>query len=147
MWDVATGAALVTFAKWRALRARALAFSPDGALLAAGTLSHIHLWKVDTANELFLPISIGNRRDSAELLKLLVFSPDGKVLVSGFDTGTIQLWDVKTGEKIAALDGRTKGVNTLAFSPDGTMLVSAATDGTILLWDWNEVLTGSPQSE
>ena len=146
MWDVATGAALVTFAKWRALRARALAFSPDGALLAAGTLSHIHLWKVDTANELF-PISIGNRRDSAELLKLLVFSPDGKVLVSGFDTGTIQLWDVKTGEKIAALDGHTKGVNTLAFSPDGTMLVSAATDGTILLWDWNEVLTGSPKSE
>ena len=146
MWDVATGAALVTFAKWRALRARALAFSPDGALLAAGTLSHIHLWKVDTANELF-PISIGDRRDSAELLELLVFSPDGKVLVSGFDTGTIQLWDVKTGEKIAALDGHTKGVNTLAFSPDGTMLVSAATDGTILLWDWNEVLTGSPKSE
>ncbi|MXV75685.1 sigma-70 family RNA polymerase sigma factor [Candidatus Poribacteria bacterium] len=146
MWDVATGEALVTFAKWRALRARALAFSPDGALLAAGTLSHIHLWKVDTANELF-PISIGHRRDSAELLELLVFSPDGKVLVSGFDTGTIQLWDVKTGEKIAALDGHTKGVNTLAFSPDGTMLVSAATDGTILLWDWDEVLTGSPKSE
>ena len=151
MWDVATGAALVAFAKSKALRARALAFSPDGALLAAGTRGHIHLWEVDTANE-FLPISIEHRRDrpstdSAELLKLLVFSPDGEVLVSGFDTGTIQLWNVKTGEKIAALDGHTKGVNTLAFSPDGTMLVSAATDGTILLWDWDEVLTGSPKSE
>ncbi len=151
MWDVATGAALVTFAKWRALRARALAFSPDGALLAAGTLSHIHLWKVDTANELF-PIRTGHRRDrpstdSTELLELLVFSPDGEVLVSGFDTGAIQLWGVKTGEKIAALDGHTKGVNTLAFSSDGTMLVSAATDGTILLWDWNEILKGSSESE
>ena len=151
MWDVATGAALVTFAKSKTLRARALAFSPDGALLAAGTHGHIHLWEVDTANEL-RPIRIGHRRyrpstNSAELLKLLVFSPDGEVLVSGFDMGTIQLWDVKTGEKIAALDGHTKGVNTLAFSPDGTMLVSAATDGTMLLWDWNEVLTGSPKSE
>ena len=152
MWDVATGAALIAFAKSKALRARALAFSPDGTLLAAGTRSHIHLWEVDTANEL-LPISIGHRRDrpstnSAELLERLVFSPDGEVLVSGFyPTGTIQLWDVKTGEKIAALDGHTKGVNTLAFSPDGTMLVSAATDGTMLLWDWNEVLTGALKSE
>ena len=151
MWDVATGAALVAFAKSKALRARALAFSPDGALLAAGTRGHIHLWEVDTANE-FLPIRTGHRRDrpstdSAELLELLVFSPDGEVLVSGFDTGTIQLWDVKTGEKIAVLDGHTKGVNTLAFSPDGTMLVSAATDGTILLWDWDEVLAGSSKSE
>ena len=37
MWDVATGEALVAFAKSKALRPRALAFSPDGALLAAGT--------------------------------------------------------------------------------------------------------------
>ncbi len=151
MWDVATGAALVAFAKSKALRARSLTFSPDGALLAAGTRDHIHLWEVGTANKP-LPISIGHRRDRpstdpTELLELLVFSPDGEVLVSGFDTGTIRLWDVKTGDKIAALDGHTKGVNTLRFSPDGTMLVSAATDGTILLWDWNEMLKGSAKSE
>ena len=151
MWDVATGEALVAFAKSKAMRARALAFSPDGALLAAGTQGYIHLWEVDTANKL-LSIDTGHRRDrpsthSAELLKLLVFSPDGEVLVSGFDTGTIQLWDVKTGDKIATFDGHTKGVNTLAFSPDGTMLVSAATDGTMLLWDWNEMLKGSAKSK
>ena len=148
MWDVATGEALVAFAKSKGLRARALAFSPDGTLLAAGTHGYIHLWEVDTANEL-LPIRTGHRRDrsSTDFVELLVFSPDGKVLVSGFNTGTIQLWDVKTGEKIAALDGHTKGVNTLAFSSDGTMLVSAATDGTILLWDWNEVLADSSKNE
>ena len=151
MWDVATGAALVAFAKSGALRARSLAFSPDGALLAAGTHDYIHLWEVDTANKL-LPISTGHRRDrlftdSTELLELLVFSPDGEVLVSGFDTGTIQLWDVRTGGKIAALDGHTKGINTLAFSSDGTMLVSAATDGTMLLWDWNEMLKSSAKGK
>ena len=151
MWDVATGEPQVAFAKWKALRARALAFSPDGALLAAGTHDYIHLWEVDTANAL-LPISIEHRRDrsstdSAELLERLVFSPDGEVLVGGFDTGTIRLWDIKTVDRIAALDGHTKGVNTLAFSPDGTMLVSAAKDGTMLLWDWNEMLNGSAKSE
>ena len=148
MWDVATGEALVAFAKPQALGPRALAFSPDGALLAAGRRGHIHLWEVDTANKLF-SISTGHRRDrpSTNSAELLVFSPDGEVLVSGFDTGTIQLWDVRTGDKIAALDGHTKGVNTLAFSPDGTMLVSAATDGTILLWDWDEMLTDSSKNE
>ena len=151
MWDVATGEALITFAKSKALRSWTLAFSVDGALLASGTRSHIHLWEVDTADKL-LPIRTGYRRDrpfadSEERLEVLVFSPDDEVLVGGFDTGTIRLWDVKTGDKIAALDGHTKGVNTLAFSPDGTMLVSAATDGTMLLWDWNEMLNGSAKSE
>ena len=86
-------------------------------------------------------------RDSSGSAELLVFSPDGAVLVNGLDIGTIQLWDVTTGNKIAALDGHTQGVSTLAFSPDGTTLVSTATDGTILLWDWNEVLTDSSKSE
>ena len=150
MWDVATGKALVAFAKPTGLgRIAALAFSPDGALLAAGTRGHIHLWEVDTARKL-LSVNTGYRRgkrSSTYAAELLVFSPDSTVLLSGFDTGTIQLWDVKTRNKIAALDGHTKGTNTLAFSPDGKMLVSAATDGTILLWDWNEVLTDSSESE
>ena len=150
MWDVATGEALVAFAKPTGLgRIAALAFSPDGTLLAAGTRGYIHLWEVDTARKL-LSINTGyqhGKRSSTYAAELLVFSPDSTVLLSGFDTGTIQLWDVKTRNKIAALEGHTKGVNTLAFSPDGTMLVSAATDGTILLWDWNEVLAGSSKSE
>ena len=150
MWDVATGEALVAFAKPTGLgRIAALAFSPDGALLAAGTRGHIHLWEVDTARKL-LSVNTGHRRgkrSSTYAAELLVFSPDSTVLLSGFDTGTIQLWDVKTRNKITALDGHTKGVNTLAFSPDGTTLVSAATDGTILLWDWNEVLADSSKSE
>ena len=53
MWDVATGGALTVFAEPTAQedlgRILALAFSPDGTLLAAGTRGHIHLWEVDTA--------------------------------------------------------------------------------------------------
>ena len=153
MWDVATGEALVAFVdpteRENLGSISALAFSPDRALLAAGTRGHIHLWEVNTTNK-FFSVNTEHRRGDRPFsgsAELLVFSPDGAVLVNGLDIGTIQLWDVTTGDKIAALDGHTQSVNTLAFSPDGTTLVSTATDGTILLWDWDEVLKGSSKSE
>ncbi|MDE0683901.1 MAG: sigma-70 family RNA polymerase sigma factor [Candidatus Poribacteria bacterium] len=153
MWDVVTGGALTVFAEPTEQedlgRILALAFSPDGTLLAAGIRGHIHLWEVDTANKL-LSVDPEHRRGDKPFggaAEPLVFSPDGSVLVNGLHMGSIQLWDVTTGDKIAALDGHTQKVETLAFSPDGTTLVSTAADGTILLWDWNEMLKGSAKSE
>ncbi len=153
MWDVVTGGALTVFAEPTEQedlgRILALAFSPDGTLLAAGIRGHIHLWEVDTANKL-LSVNTEHRRGDKPFggaAEPLVFSPDGAVLVNGLHIGSIQLWDVTTGDKIAVLDGHTQQVETLVFSPDGTTLVSTAKDGTILLWDWNEMLNGSAKSE
>ncbi len=157
MWDVVTGRGLKVFAEPTEQedlgRILALAFSPDGTLLAAGIRGHIHLWEVDTANKL-LSVNTEHKRGEKPWEKPfqgaaepLVFSPDGAVLVNGLHMGSIQLWDVTTGDKIDALDGHTQQVETLVFSPDGTTLVSTAKDGTILLWDWNEMLEGSAESE
>ncbi len=153
MWDVATGEALAVFAEpteQENLEAiRALAFSPDSALLAAGTRNQIHLWDVHTGHKRSSIHTVHKRGRTTfhDHPGSLVFSPDGTILVSGQNSGTIQLWDVKTGDRIAALDGHAQQVETLKFSPDGEMLVSTAQDGTIFLWDWNEVLTGSSKSE
>ena len=149
MWDVATGEALIAFAEPTARenlgRISALGFSPDGALLAAGTQDHIHLWEVDTANK-FFSISTEYMQGGVYFdgsAKPLAFSPDGAVFLNGRGKGGIQLWDVTTGDKIAALDGHTQSVTTLTFSADGETLLSTSMDGTILLWDWNEVFKGS----
>ena len=153
MWDVVTGRALAVFAapteQENLERILALAFSPDGTLLAAGIRGHIHLWEVDTANKLFSVNTEHKRGDKpfSGAAEPLVFSPDGAVLVNGLHIGSIQLWDVTTGDKIAALDGHTQKVETLAFSPDGKTLVSTSEDGTILLWDWDEMLTDSSKNE
>ena len=153
MWDVATGEALIAFAEPTAREDQggtfAVAFSPDGTLLAAGAHTQVHLWEVDTGNK-FLSISTVHKRGNQTFHSFpepLVFSPDGAVLVNGLDHGAIQLWDVTTGDSITALDGHTQKVETLAFSPDGTTLVSTAEDGTILLWNWDEILTGSSKNE
>ncbi len=65
----------------------------------------------------------------------VVFSPDGKTLVSGSKDRTVGLWDVPSGQQRATLQGHTHDVTAVAFSPDGKTLASASKDRTIKLWD------------
>ncbi|NEQ65816.1 MAG: hypothetical protein F6K21_10000, partial [Symploca sp. SIO2D2] len=64
----------------------------------------------------------------------VVFSPDGKTLVSGSKDKTINLWDVTTGELLYQQQAHTDSVLSLAISPDGQTLASGSADGTIKIW-------------
>ena len=95
----------------------------------------------------FLPESLILQSDGAEKPisavrpgdPLLAYSPDGQLIASSTENGTISLWQtdgtlVRSWQAHAArssLDGLTI---SLAFSPDGSLLASAANDGTIRLW-------------
>ena len=153
MWDVATGEPLAVFAEPTAREnlghVSAVAFSPDRAWLATGTPTQLHLWDVRTGHKIFSVSTVYKRGwvTHHDYPKPLVFSPEGAIFLSGHSSGTIQLWDAKTGDRIAALDGHTQQVETLKFSPDGEMLVSTAQDGTIFLWDWDEAITGSANTD
>jgi WD40 repeat protein len=65
----------------------------------------------------------------------MVFSPDGKLVVSGSHDMTIRVWDsMSGGETLAPLRGHDDAVLCVAFSPDGTQIVSGSADLTICLW-------------
>lgn len=61
-----------------------------------------------------------------------VFSPNGDVVVSASDDGTLKLWDTTTGRELRTLEARSQ-VTGCAVSPDGRFVVS--TSGALKLWD------------
>jgi WD40 repeat protein len=71
-------------------------------------------------------------------VKALIFTPDGRTLVSGgghVELGAIQVWDVATRQATRQLIGHTATVNALALARDGRTLASGSSDRTCRLWD------------
>jgi WD40 repeat protein len=64
----------------------------------------------------------------------IVFSPDGRSLISGSIDKTIRIWDSWTGQELRKIDGHTGGVNAVAVSADGKVIVSGSFDTTVKLW-------------
>jgi WD40 repeat protein len=104
-----------------------LAFSPDGAILAASTgeagrAGAVRLWDARTGKERHTLAGHGNR------VLCVAFSPDGRLLASGCGDKTVRLWDVATGALYRLLPAYGAEVSCLRFSPDGRLLAVAHGD-------------------
>ncbi len=116
----------------------AIAWSPDGRMLASGSVDGtVSLWDVTTREELaVLEAHTGHAR---AWVNSVAWSPDGRTLASG-NTGwgdgepaTVRLWDVASGEQVDVLEGHTGEVSGVAWSPDGRTLASGG--AALQLWD------------
>jgi len=65
----------------------------------------------------------------------LVFSPDGKFILSGSWDKYLKLFDINTGKLVQIFKGHSDQVRAVAFSPNGQRVLSGSNDNTIKLWD------------
>ncbi|KAI1342228.1 periodic tryptophan protein 2 [Xylariaceae sp. FL0016] len=65
----------------------------------------------------------------------LVYSPDGKRIVTTADDGKIKVWDVDSGFCIVTFTEHTSGVTACEFAKKGNVLFTSSLDGSIRAWD------------
>ncbi|MBI2948830.1 MAG: protein kinase [Verrucomicrobia bacterium] len=119
-----------------------MAISPDGALLAAGSVgrSLIAVFSVPEDKLLYSHHVRGldkvlNRPLDSGRLASLAFSPDSKLLVSSYTSEPgIHILEARTGRELAYLSGHRDHTLQIAFSSDGRALASTGGDGTLKLW-------------
>ncbi|WP_030410398.1 WD40 repeat domain-containing protein [Streptomyces sp. NRRL S-1448] len=69
-------------------------------------------------------------------VRAVVFSPDGRLLATGAEDGSVQLWDPRTREPVGArLTQRGGMARSLVFSPDSRLLAAVHTGRPVQLWD------------
>ena len=109
-----------------------VAFSRDARHLAVGNYTRRAVGLLDAQNGQFIRKLKGNHG----FIMRVVFSPNGSLLASGDDAGSILIWNVESGEKVHTFNTNST-VGSLAFSPDGALLASGNSEGNtdIKLWD------------
>ena len=54
-----------------------------------------------------------------------VLSPQGRLVATSHDDGSIILWDTVAGQKLRGFGGHSAPIRRLKFTPDGETLVSS----------------------
>ena len=119
-----------------------LVFSPDGKTVAFSNHGEIRLWNTETGTVLNMSSSDPKNNLLERLepeISVLIFSPDGKKLVSGTMGGNIEMWDTETGIGLVSLieqdpDTVKYGVKAAADADPGatiTIVKTISPDATV----------------
>lgn len=65
----------------------------------------------------------------------VIFSPQGRLLVSCGEDKQIIVWDFARRERLATFSDHQGWVTAIAFSPEGKWFATASVDGTVIAWD------------
>ncbi|KAM3512184.1 hypothetical protein MY11210_004172 [Beauveria gryllotalpidicola] len=136
LWDVESADLIKKFAVGDVVLD--VTWSPDDSLLAASSGHDIIIWDVGAKSVLSRFKTRSQGRSS--LIASLVFSPNGKMLISGGFDGWIKVWSLEDGipdkeALLLQLRGQEEIICSLAVTPDNRWLVSGSKGRDLVLWD------------
>jgi WD40 repeat protein len=128
LWDTETGQELMRFVDkgdWPT----AVAFSPDGTLVAAAVSQGLATGQVrlyDTRAGKLLRTLPDPAQGPAPPCDAVAFSPDGTRIASGAQDRVVRMWDAATGKQLWEGKRHAGTISAVAFSRDGRRLASAS---------------------
>jgi WD40 repeat protein/tRNA A-37 threonylcarbamoyl transferase component Bud32 len=107
----------------------AIAFSPDGARLAAPSgQGEVVIHDTTTGQDAL------RLRGHEQVAMCVAFDPLGRWIATGSAQGLARLWNVTTGERVAELGTPGPPLSAVAFSFDGRRLFTSRIDGLLTIW-------------
>jgi WD40 repeat protein len=135
LWDATRRTLIVTRPLPAGTITNAITYSPDGRMIAIarsdGEAWLLNARTLDPIGRPFRVTTTGNAES-------LAFSPNGKLLVTAADDGTVRLWsmaDPAQPRQLAVAHDSGTYVYTVVFAPNGRMIAAASTDNLTRLWD------------
>jgi WD40 repeat protein len=128
VWEAMTGRVLLTY-RGHVYWVRALAWSPNGKLLASGALKEVQVWEVSSRHKVFT----FHRHEG--WVKAVAWSPDGTRLASTGEDNLVQVWKPGKDYSLLTFRGHTDWVGTVEWSPDSKHIASISKDHVLKIWN------------
>ena len=147
LYDAVTGQLRCSYRPYNALDELAstysVAYSADGAKLFAGGRAAIEIFDIERPGREHSTIKTFKRKQEGQpgIISCIACAQDQSgLMAAGAYSGIVALYDYRSREQLATLEGHVGGITNVKFSACGTYLYSGARrDGTIYCWDARNV--------
>jgi WD40 repeat protein len=129
LWDLASGQEVLRLQPRPSKAVKAVAFSSDGQTILTGSWPDAQLWDATTGKALGPPLD-----HHCGVLQGL-FSPDGRIVLTGSADHTAHLWDRATGRPLGHPLWHRDRIRILDWARDGTTILTGGEDGSVRLWE------------